>query len=117
MIHALTTLINLPTFAIMHTHITNASLQLIPLGQERHPYAWVDEVIALIHASGLSYTVGPFGTSVEGSYTDVLGLIDAVQQYLYQKGCSEWLLQVQWQMRSTGPVTIAEKVDPHQQLV
>lgn len=99
----------------MHTHTTNASLQLIPLGPERHPYAWVDEIIALIQASGLPYTVGPFGTSVEGSYAAVLGLIDAVQQHLYKAGCSEWLLQMQWQLRSAGPVTVAEKVDPHRQ--
>jgi uncharacterized protein YqgV (UPF0045/DUF77 family) len=91
------------------THITNASIQLIPIVQDRHPFEWVDEAIAVIEKSGLPYTVGPFGTSVEGPYQRVAQLIQEINQYLYSKNCAEWVLQVQWHMRSGGDVTVEEK--------
>ncbi len=94
----------------MHTYLTNASLQLIPLVQNRHPYEWVDEIIALIARSGLTYTVGPFGTTVEGTYAEIKKLIDEVNETLLARNCAEWLLNVQWQIRAVGDVTIEEKV-------
>ena len=30
----------------MHSYIVNASLQVIPITQDKHPYAWVDEAIS-----------------------------------------------------------------------
>lgn len=94
----------------MHLHTTNASLQLIPLAQGRHPYEWVDEIIDLIAQSGLTYSVGAFGTAVEGSYQEIKKLIDDINENLLAGGCGEWLLNVQWQIRASGNVTIQEKV-------
>ncbi len=94
----------------MHQHLTNASLQVVPIVQDRHPYEWVDEAIALIANSGLSYTVGAFGTSVEGTYEEIRKLVDDINRDLFSKGCAEWLLNVQWQIRSSGNVTEEEKV-------
>lgn len=52
-----------------HSYIISASLQLVPIiPGAKHPYEWIDEVIAIIKASGLSYEVGPFSTSVESDY-------------------------------------------------
>ena len=94
----------------MHNFITNASIQLVPIVQHRHPYEWVDEVIALIGKSGLPFTVGPFGTAVEGTYAGIRQLIDDINNYLHQHQCAEWLLNVQWQMRAAEDVTIEEKL-------
>lgn len=93
----------------MNNHITNASLQLIPIVQDRHPYEWVDEVIGLIDRSGLKYSVGPFGTSIEGTYSEIKQMIEDINQYLHQHNCAEWVLNVQWHMRSGGDVTVEEK--------
>jgi uncharacterized protein YqgV (UPF0045/DUF77 family) len=93
----------------MNQHLTNASLQLIPIVQDRHPYEWVDEVIGLIEKSGLAYTVGPFGTAVEGTYNQINELIHLINQYLHRNNCAEWVLNVQWHIRCTGDVTVAEK--------
>ncbi len=94
---------------IMHSHIINASLQLIPLAHDRHPYEWVDEIIGLINESGLAFSVGAFGTTVEGSYADITGLIDRINSVLLEKQCPEWLLNVQWHIRGGGSVTMEEK--------
>lgn len=35
----------------MHGFIVNASIQLLPIVQDRHPYEWVDEAIDVIKKS------------------------------------------------------------------
>ena len=45
--------------------IISAQIQFIPLHNDS-PMDRVDEAIAIIQTSGVQYSVGPFGTSVEG---------------------------------------------------
>ncbi len=97
----------------MHTYLVNASLQVIPLVQDKHPYEWVDEVIGLIENSGLTYLVGPFGTAVEGTYEQVRDLIEAIHFDLSKRHCPEWLLNVQWQFKSGANSRIHEKLEKY----
>lgn len=93
----------------MHRFIVNASLQILPVVQDRHPYEWVDEGIAVIQQSGLKYEVGPFATVVEGTYDEVMAVVNAVNEHLNGRGCPEWILNVQLQVRSGGDITGEEK--------
>ncbi len=93
----------------MHRYTVNASIQLLPIVQDRPPYEWVDEAIATIQQSGIQYEVGPFATVVEGTYEDVIMVIHEINERLVQKGCAEWITSVQIQVRSGGPVTGSEK--------
>lgn len=93
----------------MHDFLINASIQILPVVNDRHPYQWVDEAIAVIQQSGIKYEIGPFSTVVEGSYAEVISLINAINEYLCQKECSEWITQVQLQIRCNGPITGEEK--------
>lgn len=93
----------------MHRFIVNASIQILPVVQDRHPYEWVDEAIAIIQNSGLTYEIGPFATVVEGRYDEVMALINAVNEHLCSRECSEWIASVQIQIRSKGDITGEEK--------
>jgi uncharacterized protein (TIGR00106 family) len=93
----------------MHTHIINASIQIIPIVEDKHPYEWVDEAIAIIQQSGIKYEVGPFATVIEGTYAQVMKVIDDVNEYLYQRGCEEWISNLQIQIRSKKDITAEEK--------
>lgn len=93
----------------MHQHIINASLQILPIVQHRHPYQLVDEVIAVIKQSNIKYEVGPFATVVEGTYDEVLQVINNINDYLQKNGCAEWILNVQLQIRANGDITGDEK--------
>jgi len=93
----------------MHSFIINASIQIVPIVQDKHPYEWVDEAIAIIQASGIKYEVGPFATVLEGKYDAVLKVIHDVNEYLYQKGCDEWITNLQIQFRSNSDITSLEK--------
>jgi uncharacterized protein YqgV (UPF0045/DUF77 family) len=95
----------------MHQHIINASLQIIPVVQDKHPYLWVDEAISVIQQSNIKYEVGPFATVVEGTYEEVLTVINNVNNYLQQKGCAEWILNAQIQIRANGDITGNEKTE------
>ena len=95
----------------MHQFIVNASLQIVPIVRDRHPYEWVDEAIEVIKSSGIKHEVGPFATVLEGRYEEVLAVIAAVNEWLYNRHCGEWICQVQLQIRSDGDITTAEKTD------
>lgn len=77
--------------------------------QDRHPYDWVNEAIAVIRQSGIRHEVGPFATVVEGTYKEVMQVIDDVNEHLCQQGCPEWIASLQIQIRSGGPITGNEK--------
>ena len=95
----------------MHNYIINASIQIVPIVQDKHPYEWVDEAIAIIRESGIKHEVGPFATVLEGTYDEVMKVIHDVNEYLYSSGCNEWISNVQIQIRSGGDITGEEKTE------
>jgi len=95
----------------MHQYIINASIQIVPIVLDKHPYQWVDEAISIIQKSGIKYEVGPFATVLEGTYDEVMQVIHQVNEFLYQKGCAEWITNVQIQIRSAGNITGSEKTE------
>lgn len=97
----------------MHQHTINASLQLVPLAQDRHPYAWVDAAIEIIRQSGIYFEVGPFATVVEGSYEEVMQVIQQINDDLLHRGCTEWMVTIQLQIRSKSPITGIEKIEKY----
>ena len=98
----------------MHNYLVNASIQLLPVVQDRHPYDWVDEAIAVIQQSGIKHEVGPFATVLEGTYGEVMKVIDDVNEHLYERGCAEWIASVQIQIRNKGSITGDEKTKKFQ---
>jgi len=93
----------------MHQYIVNASVQIVPIVQDKHPYEWVDEAIAVIQQSGIKYEVGPFATLLEGGYEEVMQVINSINEYLFSKNCHEWICNVQVQIRSAADITGSEK--------
>jgi uncharacterized protein (TIGR00106 family) len=93
----------------MHSYIINASIQIVPIVLDKHPYQWVDDAITVIQKSGIKYEVTAFATILEGRYDDVMKVIHDVNEFLYEKGCAEWISNLQIQIRSGGDVTGEEK--------
>ena len=97
----------------MHSHTICASIQILPLATQLHPYRWVDEAIAVIKASGIQYQVNAFDTVLEGTYHQVMQVIEQVNDQLCSQGCEEWITHLQIQIRSQQGVTASEKTSPH----
>ena len=98
----------------MHQHIINASIQLVPIVHDRHPYEWVDEAIEVIKSSGIKCQVGPFATVVEGKYDEVMEVIHQINEHLQKRNFAEWITNVQIQIRSNSDITSGEKTEKHQ---
>ena len=94
----------------MHNYIVNASIQILPVVQDKYPYEWVDEAILVIQQSGIKYKIGPFATIVEGTYEEVMNVVHKVNQHLFLKKCNEWIANVQFNIRSESDITANEKV-------
>lgn len=92
----------------MQDPIINAAIQVVPV-KSLDPYPIVDQAIAVIAASGLSYEVGPFSTSVEGKLEEVLALIPAIKLALSEKGASEILVNMQLQLNFYSDVYAKDK--------
>ena len=99
----------------MHNYIVNASIQILPIVQDKHPYLWVDEAIVIIQQSGIKYEVGAFATTLEGTYNEVMKAISDVNEFLYSKNCNEWISNIQIQIRSNGDITGEEKIEKFKQ--
>ncbi len=84
-------------------------VQILPIVLDKHPYLWVDEAIAIIQQSNLKYEIGAFATVIEGNYSDVMQLINDINEYLYSNGCSEWISNIQIQIRRNEDITGDEK--------
>ena len=98
----------------MHQYLVNASVQIVPIVLDKHPYEWVDEAITIIQQSGIRHEVGPFATVMEGTYGEVMQVIHAINEYLYSKGCAEWISNIQLQVRSDRSITANEKTEKFQ---
>jgi uncharacterized protein (TIGR00106 family) len=97
----------------MHNFQINAAIQIVPIVTDKHPYEWVDEAIGIIQTSGIKHEVGPFATIIEGTYEEVLGVINQVNEFLFRKGCAEWITNLQIQVRSDRSITALEKVEKY----
>lgn len=95
----------------MHQFIVNATIQLVPIVQDKHPYSWIDEAIEIIQQSGIHYQIGPFATVVEGKYDEVMAVVHSINEHLYKRNCTEWITNVQIQIRSNEDITANEKIE------
>jgi len=97
----------------MHQFIVNATIQILPLAQDKHPYEWVDEAIPIIQQSGIKHEIRAFATELEGTYNEVMRVINDVNEHLFQKNCSEWITNIQIQIRYNADITSDEKTSKY----
>ena len=98
----------------MHQFIVNATIQVIPLAQDKHPYEWVDEAIEVIQSAEVKYQIRPFATELEGTYAQVMKVFNDVNEQLVARKCQEWITNLQIQIRSEADMTADEKTAKYQ---
>ncbi|HSR37720.1 MAG TPA: thiamine-binding protein [Phnomibacter sp.] len=97
----------------MHQYFINASLQLIPIDHASKAMPQIDKAIDIIKASGLPSEVGPFGTTVEGTYQQVTELIDTLNEMMAQNSEAEWVLNIQMHISPSANITMQGKTSKH----
>ncbi len=74
----------------------------------------VDEVIAYIKSQGLSCSVGPFETTIEGDYDRLMEIVKECQHVAVRAGCAEVSAYVKIVYKPEGDVlSIEKKVTKH----
>lgn len=76
-----------------------AELSIFPLNASTSLSPFVARVLTVIKSSGLSHELGPMGTCIEGSWSEVMDVVDRCYQEL-EKDCDRIYLTL--------------KVDAHQ---
>ena len=86
------------------------AFQYLPMnaGSDDEVCRIVDEVIAVIDASGLDYYVGPFETAVEGDLDSCMALVKRCLEAGAQAGCAESASYIKISYRPHGDVMTTE---------
>ena len=95
----------------------SVAIQVLPNVQDdEEVIRIVDEVIAYIKSTGLNYYVGPFETTIEGDYDQLMDIVKECQHVAYRAGCKEMSVYVKVAYKPEGDVlTIEKKVSKHHQ--
>lgn len=76
----------------------------------------VDEVIAYIKSKGLNCSVGPFETTIEGDYDELMDIVKECQKVAIKAGSAEVSAYVKVVYKPEGDVlTIEKKITKHHQ--
>lgn len=71
------------------------SIQIIPkLEDHRQSYSYVDAAIAVIQASGVKYEVNPLETTMEGELSELLGIVETMNEKMISMGAINVISQV-----------------------
>jgi len=70
-----------------------AEVSIVPMGKGMHLSAELAKILKVIDASGLDYRLGPMGTSIEGSFDEVMALIGRCHKLL-RRGSSRVLTTI-----------------------
>ena len=95
----------------------SVAIQVLPNVQdENEVIRIVDEVIAYIRSTGLNYYVGPFETTIEGDYDELMDIVKECQHVAERAGCKAMSVYVKISYKPEGDVlTIEKKVSKHHQ--
>lgn len=95
----------------------SVAIQVLPhVTSENEVIRIVDEVIAYIKGTGLKYYVGPFETTIEGDYEELMEIVKQCQYIAIKAGCSQVASYVKISYKPEGGVlTIDKKVSKHHQ--
>ena len=89
-----------------------AEFCVIPVGGGTHFSGRLAKILRLVDASGLDYKLGPMGTCVEGSWEEVMALIDKCRRAVLSDHQRVWIsIKVDDRKGSPRKKRLSAKVD------
>lgn len=86
-----------------------ADLSLFPIGKGESVHNDVTRAVRIIRDSGLTYRLGPMGTTIEGDYDQVMGVVRQCFEEL-RRDCDRIYMTVKLDYRSSGENRLESKV-------
>jgi uncharacterized protein YqgV (UPF0045/DUF77 family) len=84
-----------------------------PVGDDSGPYTHVDTAIGVVAASGLTYEVGPLGTTFEGPADQVWATLRAAHEATLASGAEANMTHVRLIERPGSDATMGSLTAPH----
>ncbi len=93
----------------------NVAIQVLPqVATDQEVVRIVDEVIAYIKSTGVTYYVGPCETAMEGDYEELMEIVKQCQYIAIRSGCPSVMSYIKVTYKPEGGVlTIDEKTAKH----
>lgn len=93
----------------------SVAIQVLPgVASEEKIIKIVDEVITYIKDTGLSYYVGPFETTIEGEFEELMQIVKECQYIAIKAGCPSVMSYIKINYKPEGGVlTIDKKTSKH----
>ena len=94
----------------------SVAIQVLPNVQdEEEVIRIVDEVIAYIRSTGLNYYVGPFETTIEGDYDQLMDIVKECQHVAIRAGAPKVSAYIKVEYEPEGEIlTIDRKLSKYQ---
>nr|WP_289039441.1 thiamine-binding protein [uncultured Allobacillus sp.] len=89
------------------------SIQIIPKVDDQDVYSFVDEAIAVIEANDVKYSVHPLETTMEGELSELLQIVQKMNEKMSELGAPSVISQVKVAYRPEG-ITMDELVEKYE---
>lgn len=93
----------------------SVAIQVLPDVQGEEIIRIVDEVISYIKSTGLNCYVGPFETTIEGDYDQLMDIVKECQKICIRAGAPSVMsyVKIAYNPQPEGVWTIEKKVSKH----
>lgn len=91
----------------------SVAIQVLPNVEGEELIGIVDEVIAYIKSTGLNMSVGPFETTIEGDYDELMEIVKKCQIICVDNGAPSVMSYVKINYNPKGVWTIDKKIKKH----
>ncbi|NLL52729.1 MAG: thiamine-binding protein [Peptococcaceae bacterium] len=93
----------------------SVAIQVLPKVEDKEVLRIVDEVIAYLKSTGLNVCVGPFETTIEGDFEQLMEIVKRCQLICIEQGAPSVMSYIKISYAPEGGIwTIDEKITKHQ---
>lgn len=87
----------------------NIAIQVLPITQPEKVLNVIDQAIEVIINSGIKYEVCPFETVMEGSYDEIMDIVQIIRDTCLKSGTEELLINLKMQIHRDRDVSMETK--------
>ncbi len=91
----------------------NLAIQVLPFTDTADKYEIIDKAIQVIAESGLRYVVCPFETVLEGTYDEVMEVVQDIKHSCLIAGAQDLIINIKLHARKDADAFIDDKLEKY----
>ncbi len=89
------------------------AIQVIPFTKDGNRNIIIDSAIDAIQKSGVKYLIGPCETVIEGTYEELIPVMEATQQACFDAGAEELMVNLKIERSRDNDMTLERAMGKH----